>query len=97
MQIIFGENNIDWNAKGNERKAQNVANLINTYRYEIAYDRTKGMDPEIIDKPLHQMVNKFSSEVYRLISVYQPNVTVTEISPVVIGDDTTMKVVLAFD
>ena len=28
-----------WNAKGHNRVLQNVANLIRTFQYEVAYDR----------------------------------------------------------
>ena len=44
-------NALDWNAKGDKRILQNIRNLLTTWRYEVAYDRTKGLDPSILYLP----------------------------------------------
>ncbi len=72
--------NLDWSAKGINRKAQNVFNLINTWRYEVAYDRTLGLNPAIVDKPLQIAKALYVADIYRLIQDYQPDVTVKEVT-----------------
>lgn len=76
------EYTLNWSAKEHERVAQNVRNLISTFRYEVGYDRTKGLDPTIIEKPYDDAVALFISEVYRLVDSYEPNATVESVTPI---------------
>lgn len=71
--------NLNWNAKGDERILQNISNLLNTWRYEVAYDRTKGLDPAILDLPQADAIALYVSEIYRLIETYQPSVKVVSV------------------
>lgn len=70
---------LNWNAKGDRRILQNIYNLITTWRYEVAYDRTKGLDPSILYLPKDDAVALYTAEVYRLIETYQPNVQVVSV------------------
>lgn len=45
---------LNWNAKGTERKVQNVLNILRTYKGEVAYNRSLGISSEIIDKPIDE-------------------------------------------
>ncbi len=83
MQYVINTNNvnIDWNSTGAERKLQNIANLINTFRYEVAYDRTKGLNPEILDKPALDSIPLYTAEIYRIIETYEPGVRLTRVTP----------------
>lgn len=82
MQYVIDTNNvsIDWNAMGIERKLQNITNLINTWRYEVAYDRTKGLNPEILDKPALDSAPLYIAEIYRVIETYEPGVRVISVN-----------------
>lgn len=69
----------DWTAKGGDRRAQNVLNLITTWRYEVAYNRVMGLNPEILDKPPAVAAAMYTAEVYRLIQEYEPGVVVKSV------------------
>ena len=73
------ENSLDWNAKGELRVLQNIKNLITTWRYEVAYDRTKGMNPSILYLPKDDAIALYTAEIYRLIETYQPDVEVVSV------------------
>lgn len=70
---------LDWSAKGSQRKAQNVMNLLNTWRYDVAYNRVMGLNPKMVDKPAPIMAALYTADVYRLVQEYQPNVTVKSV------------------
>lgn len=78
-------NTLDWNAKDDKRILQNISNLLTTWRYEVAYDRTKGLDPAILDLPQSDAIALSISEIYRLIETYQPDVYVVSVE--YIGSD----------
>ena len=77
---------LDWNANGINNIVQNVHNLINTFRYEVAYDRTKGIDPSILDKPATQAKALYISEIYRMINTYEPRAKVKQVDFVELND-----------
>lgn len=70
---------LNWAAKGAERILQNVLNLISTWQYEVAYNRVKGIDPSILDKPVDVAAALYIAEVYRVVSEYEPRATVKEV------------------
>lgn len=72
-------NKLDWGSKGAQRIAQNVFNLIRTWKYEVAYNRVMGMDPSLLDKPLKASVAEYTSQVYQVVSRYEPRATVKEV------------------
>jgi len=72
--------NLDWTATGNARKIQNVLNLISTWRYEVGYDRTKGLDPTILDRPALEAKAMYTAEIYRLIQTYATDVTLKNVN-----------------
>ncbi|MHC1683678.1 MAG: hypothetical protein AB6733_12090 [Clostridiaceae bacterium] len=76
---IYSNQKINWNAKGIERTLQNIVNLINTFMYEVAYDRVMGRDPTNLDKPLDKMIPAIISETYDLIQEYAPKTTIEQI------------------
>lgn len=73
------EMRLDWAARGSQRRAQNVLNLITTWRYEVAYNRIMGLNPEILDKPLAIAAAMYTADVYRLIQEYEPGVRVKSV------------------
>ena len=88
--------NINWSAADVERILQNVRNLISTWKYEVAYNRIMGIDSAILDQPLDIAVVKYTAEVYRLVTNYEPRAKVKEVNFVGLDDDGNMqfKVVL---
>lgn len=70
---------IDWSAKGKERIAQNVQNLINTFRYEVAYHRTMGIPVDIIDSPTPESMATLEVEVRSLLARYEPRANVQNV------------------
>lgn len=82
MEIIIDtstEKVTDWSSKGAARIVQNVVNLLNTLRYEVAYDRTLGLTGSFIDKPADQAVALATAEIYELISEKEPRATLIEV------------------
>lgn len=45
---------LNWSAKGTERKVQNVLNILRTFKSEVAYNRSLGISSEMIDKPIDE-------------------------------------------
>lgn len=70
---------LDWGARGVPRVVQNVRNLCQIYRYEIAYDRTLGIDPAIIDRPLDEASALFAAMVADLIERKEPRAKVLQV------------------
>lgn len=82
MEVVIktgGAPVLNWTAKGTDRIIQNVANLLATKKYEVAYDRTLGMSPDIEDKPLPEAVAQATSEIIELIGDYEPRATVKDV------------------
>lgn len=78
---------LNWNAKGAERIAQNVVNLISTFRYEIAYNRTLGIPTKLVDMPPAEAMALLPAEVMELCSRYEPraNIKAVNCAPAVDG------------
>lgn len=70
---------INWGARGTERIIQNAFNLLNTWRNEVAYDRTMGIDTSVLDKPLEAAASIYISEAYRVLETHEPRVIVQEV------------------
>lgn len=87
---------INWNAKGSARILQNVANLLNTFRYEIAYARTIGINPDWFNKPAKQAASIITNSIMNLLSMREPRVKVKRVKYLGITEDgnISMKVVI---
>ncbi|MEG1870107.1 MAG: hypothetical protein RR205_04580, partial [Oscillospiraceae bacterium] len=59
---------------------QNVQNLLALNRYEVAYNRTLGMDNSLIDKPSESVVGMYTAEIIRIISDNEPRATVVDVA-----------------
>jgi phage baseplate assembly protein W len=68
-----------WDAKGIDRIAQNVFNLITTFKYEVAYDRTLGLDGSFIDKPLEIAIAQATAQIYDIVAEREPRATVKSV------------------
>lgn len=94
MYSIKSNESINWNAKGTERILQNVRNLLNTFRYEVAYDRVMGRDPCNIDKNINEVKDTIVAETYELIEEYEPRVKVQDVEVTNENGDMVIKVVV---
>lgn len=70
---------INWRQSGAAKIAQNCQNLLCTFWHEIAYERSKGMDPEIVDLPLPQAKQKMKAEIYRVLGDYEPRAKILSV------------------
>ncbi|RCX20873.1 hypothetical protein DFR58_10175 [Anaerobacterium chartisolvens] len=82
---------INWTAKGNERITQNIINLLNTRKYEVAYDRTLGLSGAFIDMPLDRAIAETTAEIYDLISSREPRAELIEVLHTGIDEDGNMQ------
>lgn len=81
MLVTINTKNIplDWTAKGINRIAQNVFNLISTIKYEVAYDRTLGLDGSFIDAPLPVAIAQLTAQIYDIVAEREPRATVKSV------------------
>ena len=75
-----------WNAKGIDRISQNVFNLISTFKYEVAYDRTLGIDGSFIDSPLLKAITQATAQIYDIIAEREPRASVTDVNFISVDD-----------
>lgn len=83
--------NINWGATGNERIVQNVLNIINTWKYEVAYNREMGIDSRLLDKPKDIAAAQYIAEVYRIVPIYEPRAEVKEVTFLQVDDEGVMQ------
>ncbi len=81
ITINTTDNNLPWfNAKGTDRIIQNVKNILNTYKYEVAYNRNLGMSPDIIDGDKDTIESLVINDLYDNIKRYEPRATLKAVS-----------------
>lgn len=66
-------------AKGNGDPAVCADNLLKIARGEVPFERVKGMDPRIVDRPLMDAEADLQQDAEWLLSTYEPRVTIEEI------------------
>lgn len=80
--------NLPWfEAKGTDRIIQNIKNIVNTYKYEIAYLRGFGMSPDAIDKDVETMKSIIIEDLFDNIAAYEPRATLKSVNVKEITDD----------
>lgn len=68
-------------ANGNGKTQRCVQNLLRMFRGECPYERVKGLDPRMIDKPLTTVEPEIRQDAEWLIETYEPRVnTINSIS-----------------
>jgi uncharacterized protein len=88
---------LQWDAKGNNRVVQNLRNMLSTFKYEVAYDRTMGLSGAFIDKPLDQAIATVTTEIIELVSERELSAIVKEIQFTGIDDDGMMQFKVVID
>ena len=66
-------------AKGNGDPAQCVGNLLRLIRGEVPYERMKGLDPRLIDRPSATASQELMADAEWLIENYEPRVSLESI------------------
>lgn len=61
-------------ANGNGSYETCVQNLLKTVRGEVPYDRIKGINPKLIDKPASIAADELTSDMQFVIETYEPRV-----------------------
>ena len=73
-------------AKGNGTPQVCVNNLLRLFRGEVPYERLKGLDPRIIDRPIVTADTELRQDADWLVDIYEPRAQITSVS--VTQDDT---------
>lgn len=74
------DNKIDWEATGVDRILQNVSNIIQTLKYEVAYDRTLGIDSRLLQMPLDKAAALATTEIINQITLREPRAKVKSVN-----------------
>ena len=61
-------------ASGNGAPEICVQNLLKTIRGEVPYERIKGIDRTLIDKPIGTAANDLAADVEFVVETYEPRV-----------------------
>lgn len=67
-------------AKGNGAADVCVNNLLRVARGEVPFERVKGLDPRLIDRPMSEAQRSIRQDAEWLISTYEPRVIVNAIN-----------------
>lgn len=67
-------------ASGNGAPDVCAANLLLTFRSEVPYERVKGLDPRLMDKPITTAEPEVKQDAEWLLETYEPRVTVKGIT-----------------
>ena len=63
-------------ATGNGTPSVCAENLLKISRGEVPFERVKGLDPRMVDRPLIEMEAALQQDAEWLISTYEPRVTI---------------------
>lgn len=77
----------NWHASGKDRVMQNIMNLMNIAQYEVAYNRTLGMPPELSDMPSTKLAEEYQASLVELIEDNEPRASVESVHCLGIGND----------
>ena len=69
-------------ANGNGDVRVCVSNLLRIWRGEVPYERVKGLDPTLIDKPTSTVIPEAREDVRWLIETYEPRALLESVSVV---------------
>ena len=67
-------------ASGNGDANVCAANLLRTFRGEVPYERVKGLDPRLIDRPTMEAEIAIQQDATWLIETYEPRAIVNGIA-----------------
>ena len=67
-------------ATGNGDPALCASNLLRLFRGEVPYERVKGLDPRMIDRPSNDTKASLQQDGEWLLETYEPRVSVKSIN-----------------
>lgn len=85
------------NVKGKDRIIQNIQNILNTYKYEVAYNREFGISADVLDKDLETMKGIIIDDLYENISAYEPRAKLKSVDIKGIENDGTVIVAVQIE
>lgn len=95
MAVVTATKKLNWQAKGEDRKAQNAANLLAMAYYENAFERTMGNS--VVDVATTNTI-AVTEEVHRNFSVFMPAANIMDIRVIPDADgDMTLEVDIAYE
>ena len=66
-------------ASGNGDVRVCVGNLLRLFRGEVPYERLKGIDPRLVDRPTLSAIPAIQQDVLWLLETYEPRVDVESV------------------
>lgn len=67
-------------ASGNGNVKVCASNLLRIYRGEVPYERIKGLDPRMIDKPTSTVLAEIQQDARWLLETYEPRADVESVA-----------------
>lgn len=67
-------------AKGNGAPQVCVNNLLRLFRGEVPYERVKGLDPRLIDRPITASEMQLRQDADWLVDTYEPRAEIKSLS-----------------
>ena len=65
--------------KGNGRPEQCAANLLLITRGEVPYERLKGLDPGMIDRPSSTATSEARADIEWTLRTYEPRISIDSV------------------
>lgn len=78
---------LDWTARGTDRIIQNITNILNTYKYEVAYNRGLGISPDILDKDIGTVKSIIIEDLFDNIKKNEPRARLVSVDVVSVSPD----------
>lgn len=88
---------LNWTAKGNDRIIQNIHNIINTYKSEVAYNREFGITPDVFDTDIGTARILLIEDLEEQISKYEPRAKLQSIDVQGVTEDGAFVVAVKID
>lgn len=67
-------------AKGNGTPQVCVNNLLRIFRGEVPYERVKGLDPRMIDRPISSADTQLRQDAEWVVDTYEPRAAIKTIT-----------------
>lgn len=99
MELIIDNSSgrLNWRAKGNERIVQNILNILNTYKYEVAYNRGLGISADILDKDAETVKSIIMENLFDDIKRYEPRALLKAVDVQSVSDDGHITAVITIE
>lgn len=62
---------LSWGGNGTDRIVRNVVNLLRTFRYEVPFMLTCGLDPDVMSRPLDEAAALIVNQALDFVGRYE--------------------------